>query len=132
VSDDRIALMRDAFAAFADGDEEALFSRLADDFVVHDAMVVEDTTEVRGPEAMRRNLARIAEAFERVTYEPAEFVDLDGRVLVRVIVTARGASSALDLEAEVAQLWTMRGLQAVRLDVYPSWERARSELGLDG
>jgi ketosteroid isomerase-like protein len=131
VSEEHIALMREVFAAFAGGDQDALLSRLADDFVIHDAMVVEDSTELRGPDALRRNLARIAEAFERVSYEPAEFVDLGDRVLVRVRVAARGAASELDLETEVAQLWTMRGMEAVRLDVYESWERARAELGLE-
>ena len=131
MSDEQIAVMRDAFAAFARGDEDVLLSRLSDDFEVHDAMVVEDTTGERGPEAMRRNLDRIAEAFERVTYEPTEFLDLGGRVLVRVAVRARGSSSALDLETEVAQLWTMRDEQATRLDVFPSWAEARRALGLD-
>jgi ketosteroid isomerase-like protein len=131
VSDEQLAIMRATFAAFARGDEDALLSRLSEDFEVHDAMVVEDTTGVRGPQAMRRNLDRIADAFEHVSYEPAEFVDLAGRVLVRVMVRARGSSSELELETEVAQLWTMSGEQATRLDVFPSWDEARRALGLD-
>lgn len=128
MSDEQIAIMRDAFAAFARGDEDALLSRLSEDFEVHDAMVVEDTTGARGPQAMRRNLDRIADAFERVSYEPTEYVDLGGRVLVRVTVRARGSSSELELETEVAQLWTMSGEQATRLDVFASWEDARRAL----
>jgi ketosteroid isomerase-like protein len=128
VSTEQIAIMRDTFAAFARGDEDALLSRLSEDFEVHDAMVVEDTAGARGPQAMRRNLDRIADAFERVSYEPTEFVDLDGRVLVRVTVRARGSSSELELETEVAQLWTMSGEQATRLDVFASWEDARRAL----
>jgi ketosteroid isomerase-like protein len=128
VSTEQIAIMRDTFAAFARGDEDALLSRLSEDFEVHDAMVVEDTAGARGPQAMRRNLDRIADAFERVSYEPTEFVDLDGRVLVRVTVRACGSSSELELETEVAQLWTMSGEQATRLDVFASWEDARRAL----
>ena len=131
VSAEQIAIMRDAFAAFARGDEDALLSRLSDDFEVHDSMVVEDTTRERGPGAMRRNLERIAEAFERVDYEPVEFLDLDGKILVRVRVRARGASSELDVETEVGQLWTMRGLQATRLEVFASWAEARRLQGLE-
>jgi ketosteroid isomerase-like protein len=128
VSDEQIEIMRDTFAAFARGDQGALLSRLSENFEVHDAMVVEDTAGARGPQAMRRNLDRIADAFERVSYEPTEFVDLDGRVLVRVTVRARGSSSELELETEVAQLWTMSGEQATRLDVFASWEDARRAL----
>jgi ketosteroid isomerase-like protein len=131
VSVEQLAIMRDAFAAFAGGDEDALLSRLTEDFEIHDGMVVEDTTGERGPGAMRRNLDRIADAFDEVSYEPAEFVDLDGRVLVRVRVRARGSSSEVELETEVGQLWTMRGLEATRLEVYPSWADARRAQGLE-
>ena len=122
--------MRAVVEQFGAGDPEALFSRLTDDFVVADGMVVEDTTAARGPRALRENLARIAEAFERVDYELREFVEVDDRVLIRVGVHARGASSELDLDAEVGQLWTMRGDQAERLEVFGSWAEARKAAGL--
>ena len=131
MSDEQLAIMRATFAAFARGDEDALLSRLSEDFEVHDAMVVEDTTGARGPQAMRRNLDRIADAFDRVSYEPTQFVELGGRILVRVAIRARGSSSELELETEVAQLWTMSGEQATRLDVFPSWDEAWRALGLD-
>ena len=130
MSDEQLAIMRDAFAAFADGDEDAVLARLSGDFELHDAMVVEDTTALRGPEALKHNLAQIDDAFERISYEPLEFADLGDRILVRVRVRARGSSSAVDVETEVAQLWTMRGTEATRLDVFPSWDAARAELGL--
>jgi ketosteroid isomerase-like protein len=122
--------MRGVFEQFTAGDPEALFSRLTDDFVVADAMVVEDTTGGRGPDALRQNLARIAEAFERVDYELREFSEAGDRVLIRVGVHARGASSELDLDGEVGQVWTMRGDRASRLEVYPSWDEACRAAGL--
>lgn len=127
---ERTDWMRGVFEEFTAGDPDALFSRLTDDFVVADAMVVEDTTSARGPDALRQNLARIAEAFERVDYELREFVEVGDRVLIRVGVRARGASSALDLDAEVGQVWTMRGDQAERLEVFGSWEDARRAAGI--
>jgi ketosteroid isomerase-like protein len=94
-------------------------------------MVVEDTTAARGPEAMRQNLDRIADAFDLVTFEPLEFVHRGDLVAIRVGVTARGASTGLELDAEVGQLWTLRDGQAIGLDIFPTWAEARSAAGLD-
>lgn len=113
------------FAAFSRGDLEGPLALIARDFVVHDRMVVEDTTAARGPEAMRQNLARIGDAFDRVTFDPVEFVHQGDLVAIRVAVTARGASTGLELDAEVGQLWTLRGGEAIRLDVFPTWAEAR-------
>ena len=130
MSAENIERLRTAFAAFSRGDLEGPLSQLAPDFVVDDRMVVERTTASRGPEALRENLERIAEAFPDVNYEPVEFIDLDERILVRVEVSAHAPKMGQDLRFEVGQLWTVRGELASRLEIYPTWADARRAAGL--
>jgi ketosteroid isomerase-like protein len=130
VSAENIERLRAAFAAFSCGDLEGPLSQLAPDFVVDDRMVVESTTTSRGPQALRENLERIAEAFPEVHYEPVEFVDLDERILVRVEVSTHAPKMGQDLKFEVGQVWTVRGELASRLEIYPTWADARQSAGL--
>jgi ketosteroid isomerase-like protein len=131
VSAENIELLRAAFAAFSRGDLEGPLSRLAPDFVVDDRMVVEKTTTSRGPEALRENLERIAEAFPDVHYEPVEFIDLDERILVRVEVSAHAPRMDQDLRFEVGQVWTVSSGIASKLEIYPTWADARRAAELE-
>jgi ketosteroid isomerase-like protein len=130
VSAENIERLREAFAAFSRGELDEPLSSLTEDFIIEDRMVVETSSNARGPEALRQNLERIAEAFSEVHYDPVEFVDLEDRVLVRVDVSAHAPRMDHDLRFEVGQLWTLRGEMACRLEIYPTWADARRAAGL--
>jgi ketosteroid isomerase-like protein len=132
MSEEMIERFKNAFAAYERGEIDPILDQLNDDFVVNDGTLIEDTTVWRGPEGMRKNLDRIAEAFPEVTYAPVEFVDLEDRMLVRVAVTVHAARTGIEMDAEVGQVWTIREQKASRLDIYPSWDEARRAVGLEG
>lgn len=124
--------LREAFDAFERGDTAAAYARLSPDFELYDHVILEDTSGMRGPEALAANIGTLLEAFEHVSYEILEAIDLDGRVLVRVEATAHSArDGGLDTRIEVGQLWTVRDGLARKLEIFPSWDEARRAAGLE-
>ena len=122
--------LQEAFEAFARGDLAAALERVAPDFVINDRVIVEDTTDLRGPAGLSETQRRLSEGFGQVQFEPLELIDLDGRILARVRFRGTGATTEIPFELEVGQLWEIRDGMATRCDVYPSWDEARQAAGL--
>ena len=122
--------LRAAFDAFARGDLETALARVAPDFVINDRVIVEDTTDLRGPDGLRETQRRLTEGFSAVRFEPLELIDLGGRILARVRFRGTGATTEIPVELEVGQIWELRDGLATRCDVYPSWDEARGAAGL--
>jgi ketosteroid isomerase-like protein len=132
VSDADVERLRRGFEAFARGEHERAFSGLHDDFQVIDHLILEDTSEARGPQALAQNIAELEKAFEHVGYEVLEVIDLDGRIVTRVMAKARAArDGGLETQREVGQLWTLRDGRAVRLEIFGSFQKACDAAGLD-
>ena len=130
MSADDVERLRQAFEAFARGDLDAALERVAPDFVINDRVIVEDTTDLRGPDGLRETQRRLLEGFAQTEFEPLELIDLEGRILARVRFRGTGATTEIPFEIEVGQLWELRDGLAVRCDVYPSWAEARQAAGL--
>jgi ketosteroid isomerase-like protein len=76
-------------------------------------------------EAMREWLG----AWERpITITAEEFIESGDRVLALITWTGRGKGSGAEMEASGAHLWTFRGGQVVRYEVYRDREEARAAL----
>ena len=120
-----------AFDAFARGDLETAFSFIDPSFEVVDHVVPEASPSVRGPEALIANVALVREAFGDAQWEPREIVDLDGRLLVRVEMTATGERTALPFEEEVGHLYDVKEDKAIRMEIFRSWAEARAAAGLE-
>ncbi len=132
MSSPEIERFKTGFEAFSRGDLETAFQYIAPDFELLDHVIIEDTSGQSGPEAFVENRGRLLEAFENVTYEPLEFVEFDGGMLVRVHATARNArTTGMDLELEVGHVWTIRDGLGVRLEIFPTWTQAREAAGLE-
>ena len=132
VIDDDTANYRRALEAFSGGDLDAALAAVSPDFRMRDHVILENTEDLRGADAVRENHRRLREAFDEFTLEPLEFERFEGGMLVRV--HARGHSSrqgGIDVEREVGQVWRVRDGVASSLDVYPSWEEARRAAGLE-
>ncbi|HEX6116885.1 MAG TPA: nuclear transport factor 2 family protein [Solirubrobacterales bacterium] len=127
-----IERLAEAFEALERGEDEAALARIAPDFELRDHVILEDTSDGTGPEVMEANIGRLREAFDRVSYEILETIDLDERILVRVLASAHtDRDGGLDTELEVGQLWTIRDGLARRLEIFPSWDEARRAVGLE-
>ena len=128
-----IELIRAGFEAIERGDRNAAFARLSPDFELRDHVILEDTSTTRGPQAMAENIDRLLEAFDRISYEILESVELeDGRLLLRVKASAHTArDGGLDTGLEVGQIWTARDGFVKKLEIFPSFDEARRAAGLE-
>jgi ketosteroid isomerase-like protein len=73
------------------------------------------------------------DVWEQTSYEPEEIVDLgDDRFLVLVRVRNRGQASGIELDAEIAHVWTVKEGLAVRMQQFISREAAREAVGAPG
>ncbi len=86
-----------------------------------------------GREAIRQSWEEASMVFGGDSYqiEPQELRDLGGgTILVRVVLSGRGTASGADVEAEFAQLWTVRQGLAARVDSYATVAEALEAVGL--
>lgn len=68
-----------------------------------------------GVEGLVRSLRPWFEVLEDCRFEAEEFIHRGDRVLVFVVVRARGRGSSVEVEGRYAHLWTMRDGEATRL-----------------
>jgi ketosteroid isomerase-like protein len=128
VSEQELEELRKRYEAFARGDWDVAFEGLGPEFEMHDHGLL-DVPVLRGPDAIREAQAKAADAFGETRFQPARLIDLDDRILALVRFFARGRGSGVELETKIGQLWTLKDGQAVRLDVYRTWEEAAKAAG---
>jgi ketosteroid isomerase-like protein len=80
----------------------------------------------RGHAGMRRWFDGF-EGLEDVRLSPEDFIGDGERVLVPVVLSARGAGSGIEVEQRVVQGWTVRDGLAVRVESFVDMESARRE-----
>jgi ketosteroid isomerase-like protein len=128
---ERIERLVDALAQF-ERTGEAPTGFLAPDFELHQASSIVDTAGVfRGRDALRHSLDELSESFGELTFEPRRFLEAPGgEVVMLVHARARGRASGMEVDNDIAWVWTFRGRQAVRLVVYEEAEHALEAVGL--
>jgi ketosteroid isomerase-like protein len=99
-------------------------------FQLQDRTLPEAGSELRGVEAMRAEVTQMTEAFEDVHYEIEDLLDLGDRIVVRVRGSAQGRRSGIRIDGTLGHVWTLRGGQAERFDVYGTWGEALNAVGL--
>jgi ketosteroid isomerase-like protein len=80
-------------------------------------------------EAMRFN-AEWAEMWDDWALEPEDFIDAGERVVAIVNQRGRSKATGIPVEMRVAQVWTFRDGQAIRMEMYASVEEALEAVGL--
>ncbi len=110
---------------------EALIPLIHPDFeTTTPAALAAEPDTYRGPEGVRRYFDSFYEAMEEVRFVPEGFEDLGGgRVLVPITLTARGRSTGIEAQQNVAQVWEVRDNLAYRVFVFADAEEARASLG---
>ena len=107
---------------FARGDSAAVLD-LIDENITITGQITPDGRPAQGREGLLANVMRVNEAFEELTYEPLELIDLGERVLAHVRVFGTGRQG-ITAEFKFGQLWTIQNGKAVRVDNYAGWEDA--------
>lgn len=123
-----VSVVRESYAAFNRGDWAAAFRLFDESFEVADHTLPDDPV-FRGKDAIRKNLAEIAEAFDDISYEAEKTLEFGNRVLVKAHASGRGKESGAEVSGAVAHLWTVGESTVLRLDIYESWGEALEATG---
>ncbi len=133
MSEASIELIKRGMALFNRGDWDAAIELVAEDAVWAIFLTVSGERSRYGRAAIRQAWEDAAEVLGGDVYraDPREFRDLGGgTILVPVRLSGRGTASGIDVDAEFAQLWTIRGGLVVRVDSYPGVTEALDAVGL--
>ena len=106
----------------------------ASDFELHQASSIVDTAGVfRGRSALVDVLGELEEAFEEMSFEAERYIEApEGEVVVFVRVRGRGKGSGIEIDNQIAQVWTFRDEKAVRMVAYEEPAEALEAVGVQG
>ena len=99
-------------------------TRLDQEIELHSRPDVPDGQVWRGVDGIRGFLARTAESFDPIRWEPLELIPTGRHVVARTRIVAQGAASGAPIEVDEAQLWTLRDRLVVRLQGFSTVEEA--------
>jgi ketosteroid isomerase-like protein len=125
VSGDDIAAVRAGFEALSEEGVEGLIPLIHPEFEVTtppDLAAEPDT--YRGPDGVRRYFDSFYDVMDEIHFEPQEFLEAGGRVIVPVTLTARGRTTGLEARQKLVMAWTLRDGKAVRVDVFATVDEA--------
>ena len=117
--------LRQGFERYARKDYDGLMDLLADDIVI---VRPGGQSPIEGKAAFRKFME--PDAFESQNTEPLEFIENGDQILVRVVLTVRGAGSGVEWQQEGFHVWTFRDGFGTRLVATFDEEEARREAGL--
>ncbi len=116
--------LRHGYAAFNEGGIDAVIDWLAPEITVRDRESLPDRETHHGIAGILEVFESMMEAFDQVTLEPAEIVERGGYVVVSLRQRARGRGSGIEIESEVAHVWTMAAGTPVGLRMFRDVEQA--------
>jgi ketosteroid isomerase-like protein len=132
MSQENVEIVRLGWGAWSRGDMDRLFAFLAED-VVYDTSHLRDWPEGEyiGHAGFRRFLTEWLEVWDAFEVGVDEFVAVsDGRVVALFWQRGVGRHSGLAMDAEWAQIHTIRDGKAARIEVYDSRSDALEAVGL--
>jgi ketosteroid isomerase-like protein len=116
MSQENVAIIRAAFAAFERGDLSGMIDPLADDAITH--RVEPDNAIYHGKEGFLQATADWIEGFEDWTVTPTEFIDRGSSVVVPAHQAARGEMSGVPVESEVWFVFEVRARKIARIGIH--------------
>jgi ketosteroid isomerase-like protein len=130
VSDDDIAVVRAGFEALSEEGVEGLIPFIHPEFeMTTPPQFSPEPDTYRGREGMRRYFDSFYDAMDEIRFEPGEFREAGGRVIVPVTLTARGRTTGLEARQEFVMAWTLRDGKATRVEVFATLYEALEAAG---
>jgi ketosteroid isomerase-like protein len=119
MSDENLEVIRQAYVALSQGDEDTLRNLSAAELVVDFSRRLVEPAVLGRDEALGVLFSQLGEAWEDwPLWEPQELIDADDRVAAFIRTTARGKGSGAEVEAYVWNVWTFRDGKVVELKYF--------------
>jgi ketosteroid isomerase-like protein len=131
MTDDNIEIVKRGFEALDSGGVEAMIELLDPEFeaTVPPELSVEPDT-YRGHEGMRRYFAAF-EGLDDVRFEFVDAVAKGDKVVVTMILRAKGTDTGIPVEQLAHQMWTIRNGKAVRVEAFVNKEDALAAASIE-
>jgi ketosteroid isomerase-like protein len=128
---DNIEVVKQGFEALDTGGVEAMIELLDPDFeaVVPPELSVEPDT-YRGHDGMRRYFAAF-EGLEDVRFEYVDAVAAGDKVVVTMMLRAKGTDTGIPVEQLGHQVWTIRDGRAARVEAFANKSDALAAAGIE-
>jgi ketosteroid isomerase-like protein len=118
-------IVRRGFEALSEGGVEALLPFIHPEFeVTTPSQFAAEPDTYRGHEGIRRYFDSFYDAMDEVRFEPGEFRDAEGCVIVPTKLIARGRTTGIETQQDVVLVWSLRDGLAIRVEVYATVEDA--------
>ena len=103
---------------------DAILGWLAPEITVRDRESGPDRETHHGLIGIKELFESTMEAFDQFTLEPLEFLEVGDKMIVVLRQRARGRGSGVELDSEVAHVWTMGTGTPAGLRIYRDKEQA--------
>jgi ketosteroid isomerase-like protein len=125
MSSEDVEFVRRGFEALSEGGVEALLPFIHPEFeVTTPPQFAAEPDTYRGHEGVRRYFDSFYDAMDEVRFEPSDFRDAQGRVIVPTKLIARGRTTGIETQQDVVLVWALRDGLAIRVEVYATVEAA--------
>lgn len=133
MSERDIELVQAGFDALREDGVEGLLPLIHPEFeMTTPPQLAAEPDTYRGPEGIRRYFDSFYDAMDEVRFEPGNFVENRGRVIVPVTLIARGRSTGIEARQELVLVWWLRDGKAVRLAAFAGLDEAMAATEEDG
>ena len=124
MSEESIETLRELYDAVSRGDWDAAFQDSRPDF----ELITPDQNPIAGTYRGRDEILGFFDelwaAFEEVTVQPEQFLELDDQILVDLLMQLRPSDSGAKVEMRIVHLWTMHDDKPVRCEVFLQRDQA--------
>jgi uncharacterized protein len=126
-----IEAIRALYEEVSRGDWDAAFRDARPDFELTTPDQNPIAGTYRGQEEIRGFFDELWAAFDGVTVQPGQFLELDDRILVSLLMKLRPSGSGATVEMQITHLWTVRDGRLARCEVFTRREQALEAAGLE-
>src|SRR2546423_383654 len=106
MSQENVEIVRGAYRALNNGDEEALLDLAATDIEIEASGLMLDQGTFRGHEGVVAYIEILREVWaDSLRVQVEDVIEQRGRVLVMVRTTAKGKGSGAEVDAALAHVW---------------------------
>jgi len=132
VSQENVQIVRTAYQAINDADDEALLDLCTSDVEVEaSGLMLDQARTFRGHEGAREYAASLREVWgDTLRSSPERFVEHGDSVVVMAHSSATASASGVAIDARFTHVWTIRAGKVARFQTFASQAQALEAVGL--
>jgi uncharacterized protein len=128
MSQENVEIVRAIYDEWMRG--EMALDRFDPDISMFEAPTLPGAASAVGIDAVRHYIKSFANYWQKIRFEPQEYIEAGDQVVVVARLVGRGKSSGVDVTRTWAYVWTLRGRKALRLQGYADRAEALKAAGL--